>query len=259
MYIVAMDNNISQPKLKLSELFCSVQGEGPHTGTPCVFVRLATCNLKCSWCDTKYTWDWDNYDFNKEVREIGIECIREKILGFPNVSHIVITGGEPLLQQNKLIPLLKLIKQKKIGGEGEGEDKSHYHHIEVETNGTVIPLKEIVQLVDQWNVSPKTANSFNNDHGINLENLYRKSLSIYRDLENSFFKFVIDKVDDFADIEHYIQKYDLPRERLILMPQATTKEKLLEKSAWINEYARKNDFTFSTRLHVLLWNNERGK
>ena len=113
MYIVAMDNNISQSKLKLSELFCSVQGEGPHTGTPCVFLRLATCNLKCSWCDTNYTWDWDNYDFNKEVREIGIECVWEKIRGFPNVSHIVITGGEPLLQQNKLIPLLKLIKQKK--------------------------------------------------------------------------------------------------------------------------------------------------
>jgi organic radical activating enzyme len=258
MYIVAMDNNISQSKLKLSELFCSVQGEGPHTGTPCVFLRLATCNLKCSWCDTKYTWDWDNYDFNKEVTEISIECVWEKILGFPNVSHIVITGGEPLLQQNKLIPLLKLIKQKKGGG-GEGADKSRYHHVEVETNGTVIPLQELIQLVDQWNVSPKTANSFNKDHGIDLENLYRKSLSIYRELENTFFKFVIDKVDDFADIEHYMQKYGFPKERLILMPQATTKEKLLEKSAWIKEYARKNDITFSTRLHVLLWNNQRGK
>ena len=258
MYIVAMDNNISQPKLKLSELFCSVQGEGPHTGTPCVFVRLATCNLKCSWCDTKYTWDWDNYDFNKEVSEISIECLWKKILGFSGISHIVVTGGEPLLQQKKLISLLGLIKQGE--GERDGEDdKSNRHHIEIETNGTVIPLKELMHLVDQWNVSPKTDNSFNKDHGIDLENLYKKSLPTYRDLENSFFKFVIDKFDDFEDIEHYIQKYDLPKERLILMPQATTKEKLLEKSVWINEYAKKNGFTFSTRLHVLLWNNLRGK
>ena len=97
------------------------------------------------------------------------------------------------------------------------------------------------------------------NNGINLENLYKKSLSIFRDLENSFFKFVIDKFDDFEDIEQYVQNYGLPKERLILMPQATTKEKLLEKSVWINEYARKNNFTFSTRLQVLLWDNLRGK
>jgi 7-carboxy-7-deazaguanine synthase len=258
VYIVAMDNNISQSKLKLSELFCSVQGEGPHTGTPCIFLRLATCNLKCAWCDTKYTWDWDNYDFNKEVIEISIECVWKKIRGFSNISHIVVTGGEPLLQQNKLTSLLKLVKQKEEDEEEEG-NKSHNYHIEIETNGTVIPLKELIHLVDQWNVSPKTENSFNKDHGINLENIYKKSLPVYRDLENSFFKFVIDKFDDFEDIEHHIQKYCLPKERVILMPQATTKEKLLEKSVWIKEYAKKNGFTFSTRLHVLLWNNLRGK
>jgi 7-carboxy-7-deazaguanine synthase len=253
MYIVGMDNN-SQSKLKLSEIFCSVQGEGPHAGTSCVFLRLATCNLKCSWCDTKYTWDWENYDFDKEVREISIEDILKRITDYPNISHIVVTGGEPLLQQNRLIPLLKLIKDKKKEG-----NMSHCHHIEIETNGTVIPLKELMQLVDQWNISPKTANSFNEKNGINLENLYKKSLSIFRDLENSFFKFVIDKFDDFKDIEQYVQNYGLPKERLILMPQATTKEKLLEKSVWINEYAKKNNFAFSTRLQVLLWDNLRGK
>jgi len=251
-----MGNNTSQSKLKLSELFCSVQGEGPHAGTPCVFLRLATCNLKCSWCDTKYTWDWENYDFKKEVKETSIEDVRRKILEFPDISHIVITGGEPLLQQTKLVSLLGLIKQKKGN---KGEEKSHRWYVEVETNGTVSPLKEIIDLVDQWNISPKTANSFNNEHGINLESLYGKSLSIYRDLENAFFKFVIDKHDDFEDMEYYMQKYDLPKERLILMPQATTKEKLLEKSGWINEYAKKNSITFSTRLQVLLWNNVRGK
>ncbi len=247
-------DNTSQSKLKLSELFCSVQGEGPHAGTSCVFLRLATCNLKCSWCDTKYTWDWENYDFNKEVREISIEDIWKRITDCPNISHIVITGGEPLLQQNRLIPLLKLIKDKK-----KEDNRSHYYYIEIETNGTVIPSKELIHLVDQWNISPKTANSFNEKNGIDLENLYKKPLFIFRDLENSFFKFVIDKFDDFKDIEQYVQNYGLPKERLILMPQAITKEKLLEKSVWINEYAKKNNFTFSTRLQVLLWDNLRGK
>ncbi|MDP8906059.1 MAG: 7-carboxy-7-deazaguanine synthase QueE, partial [Thermoproteota archaeon] len=44
--------------LKVSEVFDSIQGEGSYAGTPCIFLRLATCNLKCAWCDTKYTWDW---------------------------------------------------------------------------------------------------------------------------------------------------------------------------------------------------------
>src|SRR3982750_1041596 len=131
MYIVAMDHNTSQSKLKLSELFCSVQGEGPHIGTPCVFLRLSTCNLKCSWCDTKYTWDWQNYDIKKEIKEISIEKIVEKLHEFSN--------------------------------------KYQSYQVEIETNGTIIPNNELVKLVNQWNVSPKTSNSHNEKYGIDLE------------------------------------------------------------------------------------------
>ena len=56
-----------------------------------------------------------------------------------------------------------------------------------------------------------------------------------------------------------LKKYMLPKNRLILMPQASTKDKLLEKSKWLEEFAKKNDFNFSTRLQVLLWDNQRGK
>ena len=45
------------------EIFESIQGEGVNLGNPCIFLRLAGCNLKCAWCDTKYTWDWDKYKF----------------------------------------------------------------------------------------------------------------------------------------------------------------------------------------------------
>src|ERR671911_742595 len=94
-----------QPILKISEFFDSIQGEGPYAGTPCVFLRLATCNLKCSWCDTKYTWDWENYDISTEIKETSIYEIAEKIY-LSNKKHVVITGGEPLLQQTILISLL---------------------------------------------------------------------------------------------------------------------------------------------------------
>src|SRR6476619_558983 len=99
--------------LKISEIFNSIQGEGTFSGTSCIFLRLSTCNLKCSWCDTKYTWDWDNYDINKEIKEFNIEQVVEKILGFSNINHIVITGGEPLLQQDKLVLLITLLNEKR--------------------------------------------------------------------------------------------------------------------------------------------------
>ncbi len=50
------------------EIFYSIQGEGVNIGVPTVFLRLALCNLKCDWCDTKYTWDWDHYEYEKDVR-----------------------------------------------------------------------------------------------------------------------------------------------------------------------------------------------
>jgi 7-carboxy-7-deazaguanine synthase len=244
-----------QSLLKVSEIFSSVQGEGRWAGSPSIFLRLSTCNLKCSWCDTKYTWDWDNYDINKEIKEFNIEQIIEKIHGISNINHIVITGGEPLLQQDKLVLLITSLKEQR----NKESNNPNPYHFEIETNGTIIPLKEITDLVDQWNISPKTSNSNNEKQGIDLERYYKKSLFFYRELKNAFFKFVIDKFEDIKEIDKLIQKYNLPKQQIILMPQAITKEQLLEKTIWIQEYAKANGFTFSSRLQVLLWNNQRGK
>jgi organic radical activating enzyme len=55
------------------------------------------------------------------------------------------------------------------------------------------------------------------------------------------------------------KKYKLPNKRVILMPQATTKDDLLKKSMWLEKFAKENGYTMSTRLHVLLWQNQRAK
>src|ERR1044072_5713610 len=99
----------SPHKLRISEIFYSLQGEGKNIGTPVVFLRTALCNLKCTWCDTKYTWDWDNYDYKKEVKELDLASICEFIFSF-KVKHLVVTGGEPLLQQNRLAQVLSMVK-----------------------------------------------------------------------------------------------------------------------------------------------------
>ena len=95
--------------MKISEIFKSIQGEGINAGKDVVFLRTALCNLKCSWCDTKYTWDWDNYDYSKEVKELSINQVKDEIEQF-SIKHLVITGGEPMMQADDLAELLSFLK-----------------------------------------------------------------------------------------------------------------------------------------------------
>ena len=93
------------------EIFLSIQGEGASLGTQSVFLRLALCNLACIWCDTKYTWDWHNYDYHREAMELTQQQVEESITKYP-CHHLVITGGEPLLQKRALEPLVRSLKSK---------------------------------------------------------------------------------------------------------------------------------------------------
>jgi len=228
-------------KIKISEIFCSVQGEGITVGKPSVFLRTSLCNLSCSWCDTKYTWDWYNYDYYKEVKEIDIDDAYKKILEL-GTSRLVVTGGEPMLQQKQLLPLLKLLK------------KDSYF-IEFETNGTIVPMKETAELVDQWNVSPKLS-SANYPMGVTeIDYCY----DYFNNASNAYFKFVIGDINDIHELEFVIRKHGISSNKIILMPQAATKKELTDRSKWLYRIAKKNGYRYSTRLQVLLWENKRGK
>ena len=129
----------------LPEIFYSVQGEGVYIGRPSVFLRLALCNLSCDWCDTKYTWDWDKYDRRQQILNMTNEEIRTEILKH-NCQYLVVTGGEPMLQQHQLLPLVQNLKNTGFS-------------IEIETNGTILPDQRFVHFIDHWSVSPKLRNS----------------------------------------------------------------------------------------------------
>ncbi len=90
-------------KLKLSDIFFSIQGEGPLVGMPSLFFRLYECNLSCRWCDTPYARKPYPY-FEKEVEEL-IHYWKEN---FPQLPYVVLTGGEPLMQEGT-IPFLKAL------------------------------------------------------------------------------------------------------------------------------------------------------
>ena len=222
------------------EIFYSIQGEGVNIGVPTVFLRLALCNLRCSWCDTKYTWDWDHYEYEKEVRDMSLSAVEGEIRRF-GCSHLVITGGEPLMQARHMVPLAQSLK------------KLDYF-IEVETNGTLIPPQDFACLVDQWNVSPKLANSANSVKHREVP----RALNYFAALPNAYFKYVVESPDDIPEIVSLNSTYGIASASTLLMPQAVDSSELIQKSEWLVERCQENGFRFSTRLQVLLWGAKRG-
>ena len=223
------------------EIFRSIQGEGANMGEISVFMRLSMCNLSCTWCDTPYTWDWRNHDFHNEVMEISIPQAEKLILEF-KTSHLVITGGEPLLQQNELTNLSAALKQREF-------------FIEIETNGTIVPSIEALESISQWNVSLKTNNSGNKvDKRQNSD-----ALKVFRELNNCYFKFVVVNPEDIEEICRIVDQLHFNPRNVILMPEGLNSATINKRSEWVAEACIDYGFNFSTRLHILLWDNGRGK
>ena len=202
----------------LNEIFYSIQGEGLNIGRPAVFVRFGNCNLKCSWCDTKSTWHKDFID-NKEV---DLEYVFAEIRKYPQCKHLVLTGGEPLLQQDSISAIRREFPQ---------------YYIEVETNGSISP--RCVSDVDLLTVSHKLKNSGNAPYELKAKN------------EKCIYKFVVCSEEDFADIEEIISRYKLPSQKIYLMPEGKSEKALKSKYALISDYCMAKGYNMTTRLQIL--------
>ena len=212
--------------LLVNEIFHSIQGEGKNAGKPAVFLRLGGCNLACKWCDTRYTW----HPKHSDNQTWTIEKIIQKIKKF-HVKHLVITGGEPLLQQDGLKELLEKLKG---------------YTVELETNGS--ESCKISGLIEQINCSPKLKNSGNPAYPLRLKPTNKKVL----------YKFVIQKGEDLKEVNAFIRKYKIPKEKVYLMPEGTSRSTILKGSDWLIDICKKEGYNFSPRLHILLFGNKRG-
>lgn len=208
--------------MQISEIFYSLQGEGINVGVPSIFIRLSGCHLRCTWCDSKFTWDL------KSGEKMTTEDIIKEIKKYP-CKHLVITGGEPLIQQSGLKELLSKLKN---------------YYVEMETSGSLPSL--IDKYIDHYNCSPKLSNSQNKR--IRLEKFPPKK---------TYYKFVVDTEEDLTEIKDFIAKHKLPLDKVLLMPQGIKRAELNKRSKWLAEICKRENLRFTPRLHINIWGNKR--
>jgi organic radical activating enzyme len=239
------------------EIFHTIQGEGVSIGAPAVFIRASRCNLHCVWCDTDHTWNFEKTPWPHEKDAIpGYAKFRKaevtfeidptdaavRILSY-GCPRTVITGGEPLLQQDDFLEMIGKIRA-----------RQPEHQFEVETNGTRLPSDDFHQAVDQFNVSPKLSNAAMPEP----LRLNAEALGFFAKSPKAWFKFVVAKPADLEEIQTLCALYQIPRQRLLLMPEGRTCEELDRHSPWLAEICRDLGFRFSDRLHIRLWGDKRG-
>ncbi len=175
--------------MHIIEIYKSIQGESSFTGLPCIFVRLAGCNLRCNWCDSEYT-------FTGGTR-MSIAEVEAEVRKLDPIKLVEITGGEPMLQERELLPLMDHLL-------ADG------YTVLIETSGER-PLAKVPQAVHKI-MDVKCPGSGEGD-SFNLENL--EALT-----RNDEIKFVLADRSDYEFARDFIRRHELNRRagHLLLSP-----------------------------------------
>lgn len=269
----------AETTVAVAEQFYSVQGEGRYMGTPAVFLRTATCNLLCggkaaaqdyqdtayeartaamrdavapeegTWvCDTIAEWmdgnrrtaadlyaDWDANGWTDRLDD---------------GAHVVVTGGEPVLQQAGITAFLDRL-----------DEHGHDPYVELETNATKYPALELRRHVDQYNLSSKLSNS-----GNLREHRYQPDVlatyvdeHIRGDRANADFKMVVGAEEDWAEFQtDFVDPFEIPKDNIYLMPAGAADEDLALAREDVVELAKDHAVQYSDRLQIVVWDQATG-
>lgn len=245
----AMAKDLRPVRISSDGIFYSVQGEGPLIGVPSLFIRLDTCNLKCKWgdtiCDAHYT-SWTPGDTTIPLNKLCADTVIA--MNTHRCRHVVITGGEPTLQEAAVHALANVVRAN--GG-----------HSTIETNGTrwiKAPL-DLICLSPKLKSSTPVGTKFEKVHSRNRWN--PKAIENWMQSNVYFFKFVVDTPDDIEEVLQLLAQVDqrLPDpEHVVLMPQGITAEELWRRGRWLAELCKDIGARFTSRLQVDLYGNRPG-
>jgi organic radical activating enzyme len=233
--------------LPVNEVFGPVvQGEGPYIGRLASFIRLGGqgpgkgCNLSCPPCDTKQTWDHENYDLKAENPMTFVDKIVHQV-GRYNTPIVVISGGEPLLHQQR-VAWERLLR---------GLIKLGVRHIHLETNGTIAPNDITRFMIAHASVSPKlTAMGGADPEAKRIKPAALESWRSQAEAGNACLKLVCSTRTDVDEAAAFADLHGWRRELAWIMPEGTTNEQALATTADIGPYAVETGFNFSPRLHL---------
>lgn len=205
--------------LKVAEIFYSIQGESSYAGFPCIFVRLAGCNLRCSYCDTKYSY--------KEKYSLKLDAVYHKVRQYLPTKMVEITGGEPLLQPEVYDLISLLISEK--------------YTLLLETNGSVLLDKvppEIKIIMDIKCPSSNEADSFE-----------RENLNYLKpDIDE--IKFVLADRNDYDYALQKINEYRLYDFKILFSPVLTSLSPS-NLAEWM--LADHLEHRLQVQLHKVIW------
>lgn len=225
------------------EIYRSIQGEGTLMGVPTTFVRFFACNLRCSWCDTRYSWS---------VREGGTwrtlspQIVAGEVAAL-GARHVVLTGGEPTLQKD-LPELASLLK-------------SQGYHLTIETNATIVP-EPLLPLIDLWSLSPKLSSA--GENYLRHDALERFLVALRPQQQQ--WKFVVRDDADEQMLRGLLESYPVFIERqlpIILQPEGDSAQsnypRALEQLAerLRDPFWRPYNVRALPQLHVIIWGRKR--
>lgn len=248
---------------RISEHFYSIQGEGNTVGVPSYFIRLQNCNLMCGghnaslvkagkatwWCDSEVIWKKGS-DMTYEALEESFtnQDILNNILN--GTIHLIWTGGEPTMpkHQKSIMGFLDYLKNKY---------PNNNVFSEIETNGTIVtePAFYGGTYIQQINCSPKLANSgMPESMRINAD-----AIAQIKNHNQGYFKFVISSEEDIKEImDTYAIPFNIPQNRIIIMPGVDNRNDLPERTAFLFEMSKKYGYRGITRQHILAWDKVTG-
>jgi 7-carboxy-7-deazaguanine synthase len=228
--------------IKVAECFSNtVQGEGASMGAPSTFLRLQNCTLNCTWCDTTEVWRKGNPYSVKELLDIWEF---QNVLGDLETQHLILTGGSPLLQQKALLELLKTFIDR----------YNFLPYVEVENEAVLMPDDEFIEHVIQWNNSPKLSTS-----GMKRFRYKPDVIKKMSSINNSWFKFVITKANDWEEIKKdFLEPGLIDKEQIILMPEGSTREELRNHYPIVMDICCREGVRMSDRLQVTVFDKTTG-
>jgi 7-carboxy-7-deazaguanine synthase len=229
-----------EDRLRIAEVFHSIQGEGGLVGLPAFFIRTTGCNLRCEWCDTPYT-SWQPEGTWRTIDEL-VAAVP------PAARHVVVTGGEPMLWPN----LARLTAALRDAG----------RHVTIETAGTI----HQVLPCDLMSVSPKLASSTPapaRPAAVRAEHEARRiAVDVLAALIRDYpcqLKFVVAEPGDLEEIDGLLVRLPpVAPESILLMPLGRDRGETARRAPWIVELCKARGWRYTPRLHLDLYGDVRG-